>query len=122
MQSISMQIGYIAATVGGIAVIIGGVAAIYKLARRIETAIGADKDGRTLAERMTRVEYQLWENGGESMADRVNRIEKHSETTSTEVSFIKDIMLKLVSVPDIPPAHPDNIKPVKTRKKKSTAA
>lgn len=117
MQSLSMQIGYVAATVGGIAVIIGGVVAIYKLARRIETAIGDDKDGRTLAERMTRVEYQLWENGGESMADRVNRIEKHSETTSAEVSFIKDIMIRLVSVPDIPPSHPDNVKP---RKKKSS--
>lgn len=85
-----------AAIVGGLAVIFGGVVSIYKIARRIDDTIGIGDDGKTVSDRLAKVEYQLWENGGESLADRVNRIEKHSQHTATEVSLIKDILLNMV--------------------------
>lgn len=74
-------------------IIIGALVAIYKLARRIGDAIGVDKNGRTIAERLDRVEHQLWENGGSSLADRVNIIETHSIKTSAEVELIKDLII-----------------------------
>jgi hypothetical protein len=85
-----------AAIVGGLTVIFGGVVSIYKIARRLDDTIGTDDSGKTVADRLSKVEYQLWENGGESLADRVNRIEKHAQHTATEVSLIKDILLNMV--------------------------
>ena len=86
----------LAAIIGGLTIIFGGLISIYRIARRVDDAIGKDDNGKTLSERMSKVEYQLWENGGESLADRVNRIEKHSQHTATEVSLIKDILLNMV--------------------------
>jgi hypothetical protein len=39
------------------------------------------------------VEHQLWENGGSSLADRVNTIEMHSIKTTTELEFIKELII-----------------------------
>lgn len=83
----------IAAVITATGVIIGSLIAIYRVARRIGDAIGVDKDGRTLAERLDRVEHQLWENGGSSLADRVNTIEAHAIKTSAELDLIKKLML-----------------------------
>lgn len=66
---------------------------IYRFVKRISDSIGVDNKGRTLAERLDRVEHQLWENGGSSLADRVNIIEAHSIKTSAEVELIKDLMI-----------------------------
>ena len=67
---------------------------MYKVASRVEAAIGTDEKGRTVSDRMERVEYQLWENGGESLADRVNEIDKNSRETAVEVRFIKEILVQ----------------------------
>lgn len=83
----------IAALITAAGIIFGALIAIYKLARRIGDAIGVDKSGRTLSERLDRVEHQLWENGGSSLADRVNIIEAHSIKTSAEVELIKDFII-----------------------------
>ena len=83
----------IAAIFSGIGVIFGGVLSIYKISKRIDSAIGLDSKGRTLAERLERVEHQLWENGGSSLADRVNVIEKHTVKTSAEVELIKNLII-----------------------------
>ena len=82
-----------AALITASGIIIGSLIAIYKLARRIGDAIGVDKSGRTISERLDRVEHQLWENGGSSLADRVNVIESHSIKTSAEVELIKDLII-----------------------------
>lgn len=92
----------LAAIVGGVTVIFGGLISIYKIARRVDDAIGKDDSGKTVSDRLSKVEYQLWENGGESLADRVNRIEKHSAHTATEVSLIKDLLLNIVGVAAAP--------------------
>ena len=96
---------------GGAATIIGALYAIYKIAKRLEDAIGTDSKGRTLAERLDRVEHQLWENGGSSLADRVNKIEACSIETATEVRFIKDLIISN-SVPTVEPIK----KPRSTKK------
>ena len=72
------------------------ITVIYKTAKRIERAIGVDKNGRTLSDRMDRVEHQLWENGGSSLADRVNRIEDTANKTAAEVAVVKDLVLVMV--------------------------
>lgn len=103
----------IAAILGGIGAIIGALFAIYKVARRIDSALGLDHKGRTLADRLDRVEHQLWENGGTSLADRVNRIEKCSAETATEVKVIKEFLLTGSIV--TPPAAP-KVKAVRAKK------
>jgi hypothetical protein len=111
----------IAATITALGVIIGAVVAIYRLARRIGDVLGVDYSGRTISERLDRVEHQLWENGGSSLADRVNNIEQHVIKTSTEIDLIKDLALGLHNIPTNPVVSPAD-QPVlkrspKTRKK-----
>jgi hypothetical protein len=86
-------------------VIFGALYASYKLAKKIDAAIGVDEKGRTLSDRLDKVEHQLWENGGSSLADRVNNIEHHVIKVSTEIEFIKDLTLGLhnSSVPNSVP-------------------
>ena len=83
-----------AAIITAAGIIIGALVAIYRLARRIGDAIGVDKNGRTLAERLDRVEHQLWENGGSSLADRVNSIETHAIKVSAEIDLIKKFVVQ----------------------------
>ena len=73
MQNIAMQAGFVVAVIGGGSAFIGLLYAMYKAAKRIEAAIGVDSEGKTLSERMEKVEYQLWENGGKSLKDKVNK-------------------------------------------------
>ena len=94
LSSITMQVGMTVAFIGGVAAIFGFIYSMYKIASRVEAAIGTDESGRTISDRMERVEYQLWENGGESLADRVNDIDKHSRETAVEVRFIKEILVQ----------------------------
>ena len=119
MQDFVSQFGMIVAFIGGASAIAGLLFTLYKVVKRIDAAIGVDDAGRTISDRMDRVEYQLWENGGESLKDQVNKIEKHSIQTATEVSFIKQVLLQLLQMPDMQPPEPET---PKTRKKKTKAA
>ena len=89
----------IAAVITAIGVIIGGLVSIYRFVRKISDAIGVDKNGRSLSERLDRVEHQLWENGGSSLADRVNIINEHSIKTAAEVEIIKGLILTAQTQP-----------------------
>jgi cob(I)alamin adenosyltransferase len=82
-----------AAVITALGVIFGGVYATLRVVNRVSQAIGVDHKGRTISERLERVEHQLWENGGSSLADRVNRIEKVSTETSTEIKVIKEFII-----------------------------
>lgn len=116
MQDFLSQFGMVVAFIGGASVVAGVLFTLYKVVNRIDAAIGVDEKGRTISDRMDRVEYQLWENGGKSLKDQVNKIEKHALQTATEVGIIKEIMLQAVSVGDTPNPTP------KTRKRKPKAA
>jgi hypothetical protein len=83
----------VAALITATGVIIGSLVAIYKLARKIGDSIGVDRNGRTLSERLDRVEHQLWENGGSSLADRVNSIEAHAISSTAKLELIENLLL-----------------------------
>jgi hypothetical protein len=118
----------IASIFGALTVIFGAVFSSYKLAKRIDAAIGVDQKGRTIADRLDKVEHQLWENGGSSLADRVNNIEKHVVKVSTEIEFIKNLTLGLhnSSVPNsvpadiLPPAEKPLLKKRVSKSKKAS--
>lgn len=78
---------------GGIVAIAGFMLSIYKIAKRIDLAVGVDSDGKTLSDRMSRVEHQLWENGGNSLKDQVNSIEACQIEIKAEMGIIKDILV-----------------------------
>ena len=102
----------VAGIISSLIVVFGAVYALYKLAKRIDAAIGTDSQGRSISDRLDRVEHQLWENGGSSLADRVNNIEKHVIKSSTELEFIKNLTLG-ISNSTIPNSVPkDLISPV----------
>ena len=110
----------IATVLTSLAVIFGFVYSLYKLAKRIDAAIGTDSEGRTISERLDKVEHQLWENGGSSLADRVNNIEKHVIKASTEIDFIKNLTLGISNstIPNSVPKdllHPTEMPIVKKR-------
>ncbi len=101
-----------AAVITAVGVIVGGIVAIYRIAQTISKSIGLDSNGKTISERLERVEHQLWENGGSSLADRVNSIEAHAIKTTTELEIIKNFLI---------PAQTATIQPVKrTRTKKAS--
>jgi len=99
----------VAAVITALGVIIGSLIAIHRVANRIGASIGVDRNGRTLADRLDRVEHQLWENGGSSLADRVNTIEAHAIKTTTELALIKEFLI---------PAQP--VEATRTRRTKKT--
>jgi len=65
----------IAAVLAAVTVIGHFVRKIYIVARRIEDSLGVDSRGRTVTDRLERIEHQLFPNGGTSLVDKMNRIE-----------------------------------------------
>lgn len=82
----------IAAIVTALGVIVGAVVATYRLVHRVGEAIGVDDKGRTLADRLDRVEHQLWPNGGTSLADRVNQIHVETVANTSKLDLIQDLL------------------------------
>lgn len=117
----------VSAAISAFGVLIAAIVAIYRIAKKIGDAVGTDAQGRTIADRLDRVEHQLWENGGSSLADRVNNIEKHVVKVSTEIEFIKDLTMGLHNVQTgatnvfYPPLEDSIVDPIKKpiRKKRS---
>lgn len=72
---------------------------IYKIAKRVDQSIGVDAQGKTLSERMSRVEHQLWENGGDSLKDQVNSIALCQTEIKAEMGIIKDLLIATVEKP-----------------------
>jgi hypothetical protein len=69
---------------------------IYKIAKRVDQAIGVDAQGKTLSERMSRVEHQLWENGGGSLKDQVNDVQKCQTEMNAKMGVIEGLLLAMV--------------------------
>jgi hypothetical protein len=119
-----MQVGAVVGILGGGLFLLAFIYKIYKVINRVESAIGVDEKGRTMSERMDRVEYQLWENGGNSMKDQINKNASLAKQTSVEVKFIKDVLLQLLSLPEMHQG-PAPVEPKMTkapRKKKTPVA
>lgn len=82
----------IAAVITALGIIIGAVVATYRLAKRIGDAIGVDDKGRTLSDRLDRVEHQLWPNGGSSLADQVKQIHVDSVANTAKLDLIQGLL------------------------------
>jgi len=123
LNQLSMQVGAVVGIIGGGLFLLAFIYKIYKIINRVETAIGTDEQGRTMSERMDRVEYQLWENGGNSMKDQMNDQGELAKHTAVEVKFIKDILIQLIALPEMrqdqAPVEP---KMAKKPKKKTSVA
>lgn len=100
----------IVAVTGGISALCVFLYSVYKIAKRIDASIGVDQEGRTLSDRMEKVEYQLWPNGGQSLADRVNSIDKTNNKMMVEVKIIKELVLGMIE------AHSQGVEDSKNKK------
>ena len=103
MSEANMVFTSVVAIVGGVSLLIGFLYSMYKIAKRVEMAIGVDEEGRTLSERMHKVEHQLWPNGGSSLADQVSKIEISNDTVRRTFETIKpattdELQLKYASL------------------------
>ena len=92
----SEQVLTAAAIIVAVGVIIGAGYKVYKVAHRIDAALGVDKQGRTVSDRLSRVEHQLWPNGGTSLADKLNRVEATQHSQTAELRIVRDLLTKLV--------------------------
>lgn len=101
--------------VGAVTTLVSFALVIYKIAKRIDAAIGVDGEGRSLSERMEKVEYQLWPNSGKSLMDRVNRLEETSNKVSAEIAIVKNLVTILVD------SHVTNNTPKKPRSRRKTS-
>lgn len=81
---------------GGLATLSAFIYAVYRIAKRIDNAIGVDEKGRSLSDRMEKVEYQLWPNSGKSLSDRVTRVERSNIEIAAEIKIIKDLVTIIV--------------------------
>lgn len=77
-------------------IIAGALFKVYKLARRIEAALGVDDKGRTLAARMDDVEHELFPNKGSSIKDQVTRLEHAQTEQSAELRVVRDLLTVIV--------------------------
>ena len=98
-----VTVASVATTITAFGVIFGGIFIVYRMMRRVEGAIGIDKQGRSIADRMGRVEHQLWPNGGESLADKVNdmgdqmqELDACSRETSAKVELIREMLVIVI--------------------------
>lgn len=69
---------------------------VYKIARRIDDALGVDKEGRTISDRLSRVEYQLFPNGGTSLSDKIGKIETEQRIMQGKVDAVEKIVNTLL--------------------------
>lgn len=69
---------------------------VYRIARRIDDALGVDKEGRTISDRLSRVEYQLFPNGGTSLSDKIGKIENEQRIMQGKVDAVEKIVNTLL--------------------------
>lgn len=69
---------------------------IWKVLKRIDSVLGVDKAGRTISERLDRVEHQLFPNGGSSLTDKINRIEQEQREIKGQMAAFERILNMLL--------------------------
>lgn len=69
---------------------------VYKIARRIDDTLGVDKEGRTISDRLSRVEYQLFPNGGASLSDKITKIESEQRIMQGKVDAVEKVVNTLL--------------------------
>jgi hypothetical protein len=81
----------------------GASLGIYTIIRRFEKLLGKDREGRSIVDRLERVEHQLYPNGGSSLSDKVdyirrdqNKMKQQISEVSGEIKVIRDIVTVIV--------------------------
>ena len=69
---------------------------IWKVLKRIDSVLGVDAAGRTISERLDRVEHQLFPNGGSSLTDKINRIEQEQREITGQMAAFERILNMLL--------------------------
>ena len=76
----------------------------YATARKFERILGKDEKGRTIVDRLDRVENQLFPNGGSSLADKVNclsedqsEIKADLKAANAELKLVHDVIVAYIS-------------------------
>lgn len=86
-----------AAVVTAVGVLVAAVIRSYKVMHRIDQALGVDKKGRTISERLSAIEHQVWPNSGQSMFDRVKELERQQTEVRAELRTVRDLLHELVN-------------------------
>jgi uncharacterized protein YoxC len=79
----------LAAFIIAVGIIWKGLSSIYEIVKRMENTLGVDEQGRTISERLNRVEHQLFPNGGSSLTDKINRIAFEQQDMKRELDIVK---------------------------------
>ena len=79
----------LAAFIIAVGIIWKGMSSIYTIVKRMENTLGVDEQGRTISERINRVEHQLFPNGGSSLTDKINRIAFEQQDMKRELDLVK---------------------------------
>jgi hypothetical protein len=76
----------------------------YATVRKFERILGKDEKGRTIADRLDRVEHQIFPNGGSSIPDKVkcladnqSEIKADIKQLTGEVKVIHDVLVAYIS-------------------------
>lgn len=86
----------VAATAAALMVIGTFASRMYKIVHRIDAALGVDKEGKTVSDRLSRVEHQLFPNGGSSLTDKINRMEMDQKTLQSQVHSMERILASIL--------------------------
>ena len=81
-----------AAVIVALLVIIKFGYATYKAIHRIDEMLGVDRQGRTLSDRIERMEYQLFPNAGHSLDDRITQVAFDQKAIEGEVRLIRQLL------------------------------
>lgn len=84
------------AVVAALTAIVLFVIKIYKILKRIDSVLGVDRQGRTISDRLERVEHQLFPNGGSSLTDKINRIEKEQGVLYAQIETLRGMFLTMI--------------------------
>jgi hypothetical protein len=82
----------VAAFITAIGVIAMAANKIYGFARRIEKAIGEDSKGRSISDRLAKVEHQVFPNGGGSLSDQISDLSTAVTTLVAKTETIENMM------------------------------
>ena len=76
----------------------------YLTVRKFERILGKDEKGRTIADRLDRVEHQIFPNGGSSIPDKVkcladnqSEIKADIKQLTGEVKVIHDVLVAYIA-------------------------
>ena len=69
---------------------------VWRVLKRIDGVLGVDKEGRTISERLSRVEHQLFPNNGSSLSDKIARIELEQHALQAQVHSLHAMILGLI--------------------------